>query len=93
MKKERMITRTIKFTVGDMIIFNSETMETVTRNFKISGEIDSKTLLKMLRKTIETETETVAGVINVKVEEQLFGMPETEFMEHAVILPPRTTEG
>ena len=48
--------------------------------------------IKILRKTYESDDISIGGVINIVTQEVLYGMPETEFMAHAKILPDRNTK-
>ena len=89
--KEKMITRTLwTSTVTYMTVdINSATVASLTST--IVGKHNSDTAMPVLKSMVETETIKVVSVINVTVEEGLYGLTESEFLAHAVKLPPRST--
>lgn len=91
MARERMITRTIRFTSGIMVTIDN-TGKTENKPFDLAGELTAKEALKILRKTYENDDISIGGVINIATQEVLYGMPETEFMAHAKILPDRNVK-
>lgn len=88
MARVPMITRTIQTTVCDVLCLNLETAEpfnkqvTLPRNYK-----DEKSMLKMAKSVLDTDTEKVVHIVNSHVEETRYGMSEQEFIEHAQIMP------
>ena len=92
MARERMITRTIKNTHGKMVVINNENGDIHNEDFILSGELSKVDALKLLRKIHESEDESIGGVIEIEVQEVLYGMPELEFMAHAKILPERNNK-
>lgn len=87
---ERMVTRTVKGLSVEVLTLNIETAEPLNFVYDVGGNYanDDK-LLKALRKTYETETVKLVAIVNKTETEQLYGMPETLFMQYAKKLPPR----
>ena len=91
MARRRMVTRTINFTRAHVMTVNVTTAEVAIQEYRINGEYDDKdALLKVLKKTYETDYIKLVNVDNYWNEEVLFGMDENKFMELAEVLPPRT---
>ena len=88
MARKRMVTRTITFTTVKAAVYDIETDEIKTVEYKLSGEISSDVALKIIAK--EHEEVRPLKVTEVKVHEELYGMPEEKFIELADILPART---
>lgn len=82
-----MITRTIMTTKAKAIVYNIEKCEIQTLEYKLSGELSEDDALKAIEKG-HTEVRPLK-VIEVTVQEELYGMPEEKFLEIAEILPPR----
>lgn len=96
MARERMVTRTItttKFEVLTCTVVNPEVKtEYVTVPGKFVGESADK-ILKAVKAVYETAVIKVVAVLNDGEEiETLYGMPESEFIRNAVILPPRAIQ-
>ena len=90
MKKERMVTRTIVSTNAQVMCINTETADVSIQNFIATGEHkEFDKLLKILRKSHETETFKLVAIQSTETVEQLYGMPESKFIEMSEILPPR----
>lgn len=91
MAKEKMVTRTIvttKAVVLCMDLQNGESYNdviTLPRTYK-----DEKEILKVLAKTYDTDDHRAVHVVSTEIVEELYGMPETEFVERAKVLPART---
>lgn len=90
MARTRMVTRTVTYTVATVLCLNTETAEPYNDTISLSGTFkDEKSILKQCKKLLENDTVSVAKVVDVRVAEKLFGMPEQEFISHAKELPPR----
>lgn len=95
MARERMFTRTISTTTIDVLVINIETSEVGTKHFVLGQNMvkDEKTMLNNAQVMLNTETGNelwkCVAVKNVKEEEALYGMPESDFIKYAKILPPR----
>lgn len=93
MARERMVTRTVVYTVATVLCLNTETAEPYNDTISLSGTFkDEKAILKKCKKLLENDTVSVAKVVDVRVAEKLFGMSEQEFMSHAKELPPRDSK-
>ena len=89
MKKEKLITRTITVTTGEFMCVNTETANVEVVTAKLMGKLDNETALKLYKSTVESDTFKVVTCQSIVYSEQLYGMTEKQFIEHAKILPPR----
>lgn len=95
MARERMVTRTISTTTIEVLVINIETSEVGTKNFVLGQNMikDEKTMLSnaQVMLNIETGNEVwkCVAIKNVKEEETLYGMSESDFIKYAKVLPPR----
>ena len=76
-----MVTRTVSTTTIDVLLVIIETSEVGTKHF-ILGQ-------KMMNEEEHNELWKCVTVKSVKEEETLYGMPATEFIKYAKVLPPR----
>lgn len=90
MARERMVTRTIEFTVAEYTALNVLTNEVHTSRIVLSGNLDASQALKETKKEIETVELKVVIVTSVRTFEKLYGMPEQVFMNIATELDPVT---
>ena len=88
MARKRMVTRTITFTTAKATVYDIASDEIKTLEYKLSGELSADDALKAITK--EHKEVRPLKVIEVTVQEELYGMPEEKFLELAEILPPRT---
>lgn len=88
MARKRMVTRTITFTTVTATVYNIESDEIQTVDYKMSGELSADDALKAITK--EYNEVRPLKVTAVEVQEELYGMEETKFLELAEILPART---
>ena len=93
MARKPMVTRTLLTTKANVMCLNILSGEaenkvvTVPRTYK-----DDKALLKAVTPIVEAEENIKAvHIVHSEVIETLYGMTEQEFMERAVVLPPRGT--
>lgn len=95
MARERMVTRTVSTTTIEVLVINIETSEVGTKHFVLGQNMvkDEKTMLSNAQAMLETETGNAlwkcVAVKNVKEEETLYGMTESDFVKYAIVLPPR----
>ena len=95
MARERMVTRTISTTTIEVLVINIETSEVGTKHFVLGQSMikDEKTMLNNAQAMLDIETGNTlwkcVAVKNVKEEETLYGMSESEFIKYAKVLPPR----
>lgn len=87
MARKRMVTRTITFTTATATVYDIQSDEIKTLEYKLSGELSVDDALKAITKEY-TEVRPLK-VTEVTVQEELYGMPEEKFLELAEILPPR----
>lgn len=95
MARERMVTRTVSTTTIEVLVVNIESSEVGTKYFILgqNSAKDEKAMLKVAQKIMNEETNNelwkCVTVKSTKEEETLYGMPETEFIKYAKVLPPR----
>lgn len=87
MARKRMVTRTITSTKATATVYNIESDEIQTVEYKLSGELSADDALKAITK--EQADVRPLKVTEVEVQEELYGMSEEKFLELAEILPPR----
>lgn len=93
MARVPMVTRTITTTKANVMCVDVEAGEpfnkevTVPRTYK-----DNDSLLKVVKPIIETETVKAVHIVGKTEIETLYGMSEQDFIEHASVLPERTTK-
>lgn len=93
MARVPMVTRTITTTKANVMCVDVEAGEpfnkevTVPRTYK-----DNDSLLKTVKPIIETETVKAVHIVGKTEIETLYGMTEQDFIEHAEVLPERTTK-
>ena len=84
-----MITRTVTATVATVMVVEIKTAKAFTTEFTMTGIYkDNADLLKAIKKN-DTDELVYAAIVSTRTEETLYGMPETEFMKYARVLPPR----
>lgn len=94
MARERMVTRTVSFTVCKVMAMVVSTASVVTDTVKVPGTFDSiDDILKAVKKSYETADYKPTVVVSSEVNEILFGMPEEDFIRLAKELPPRKVYG
>ena len=90
MARERMVTRTVEVSVCEVMCMDVVKAEVIMRTFEIGGGItEEKALLKAIQKANDTPTFKCVTITNTTTKEILYGMPESEFIKMAKILPPR----
>lgn len=94
MSKKPQVTRTIPTTKVVLLVADTVAAEfhntevNLPRTYK-----DDDAIIKAARPLVETAPHLkVVSVSHVEVIEQLYGMPETEFLKYAKVLPPRGTK-
>lgn len=87
MARKRMVTRTITSTKAKATVYDIASDEIKTVEYKMSGELSADNALKAITKE-HTEVRPLK-VVEVTVQEELYGIPEERFLELAEILPPR----
>ena len=87
MARKRMVTRTIKFTKAKATVYDIESNEIKTVEYKLSGELSTDDAIKVITK--EHKEVRPLKVTEVTVQEELYGMSEEKFIELADIIPAR----
>ena len=91
MARERMVTRTLELSVCEVMCMDTSTAEVTIENYEIGGGLtDKNALLKAVKKLYETDTFKCVAISNVTQKEILYGMPESDFIKLAKVLPPRS---
>lgn len=91
MSREKMVTRTITETIASVMYVNISTASVDYADYRLAGTFDSnEAIMKKLKKYYENEEIKLVNIVNVDTVENLYGMPEAEFMKLAKVLPPRT---
>ena len=92
MSRERMITRTVSATVATVMAVEIKTAKAFTTEFTMTGIYkDNADLLKAIKKN-DSDVLVYAAIVSTRTEETLYGMPESEFMKYAKVLPPRAAK-
>ena len=91
MAREKMVTRTLTITTVEVMTVDITTATTGTDRFDIVGDHTFDTALTAVKQLYETETTKIVTITDLVLNEYLFGMPESDFIKMAKILPPRNT--
>lgn len=90
MKKQKMVTRTIKVTKYEVTYFDLEINEVRGDVFETVGTPTDKEIEKQFN--AENPTCKFIKLDNVEVTEKLYGIPEDKFLEYAVELDENRKE-
>ena len=91
MAKERMVTRTLTITTVEVMTVDITTATTGTDRFDIVGDHTFDAALTAVKQLYETETTKIVTITDLVLNDYLYGMPESDFIKMAKILPPRNT--
>ena len=91
MAKERMVTRTLTITSIEVMTVDITTATTGTDRFDIVGDHTFDTALTAVKELYETDITKIVTITNLVLNDYLFGMPESDFIKMAKIMPPRNT--
>ena len=92
MSRIRMVTRTVKGTRARVMCLDTETANAMTIVYEIGGTYpDNEKLLKALQKEHGNSPIALVHIVEAEEIEQLYGMPESRFLEYAEKLPPRNS--
>jgi hypothetical protein len=87
-----MVTRTITTTKAIVMCLDIESGETCNKSVVVPRTYkDDETLLNKVKEVIETETLKAVHIVGKEEIQTLYGMTEQEFIEHAEVLPKRTS--
>ena len=90
MRKQKMVTRTIKVTKYEVTYFDLEINEVRADELEIVGTPTDKEIEKQFN--IDNPTCKFIKIDNVQVSEKLYGIPEDKFLEYAVELDENRKE-
>lgn len=91
MARTPMVTRTIVTTNAKVLCVDLATGETFINDTVLPRTYaDDKKMLKACEKAINSEAVKAVHVMSHEEVETLYGMLETEFVKHAVLLDPET---
>lgn len=92
MARVPMVTRTIITTKVNVMCLDIETGEPFNKTVVVPRTYkDDEKLLKKVKEVLETETLKPVHIVDKEEIETLYGMKEQDFIEHAELLPPRTS--
>ena len=91
MAREKLVTRTLTITSVEVMTVDITTATTGTARFDIVGDHTFDTALKAVKELHETETTKIVTITDLVLNDYLYGMPESDFIKMAKILPPRIT--
>lgn len=90
MRKQKMVTRTIKVTKYEVTYFDLEINEVRADELETIGTPTDKEIEKQFN--IENPTCKFIKIDNVQVSEKLYGIPDDKFLEYAVELDENRKE-
>ena len=88
MARERVVSRTVSTRVCVCKCANLSTGTVEDVELKISATVAPENVVKALAKEYNTQTFTVLSVVTSTIEEQIWAMPETEFLKYAKPMSP-----
>ena len=91
MAKERIITRTLTITTVEVMTVDVTTATTGKSVYDIVGDHTFDSALTAVKELYETETTKIVIITDLVLNDYLYGMPESEFIKMAKIMPPRNT--
>ena len=86
--KEKMVTRTIVTIEAEVLGLDIKTRLSEVKTVTLPNCEDTAVMLKEASKLIDNDTFKAVSVISYKLNETRYGMPESEFIKNAVVLPP-----
>lgn len=91
MAKQKMVTRTIETTEATCLCVDLVNSEVFPETITLSGTFkNDEAILKQVKKVFDNDEHKAVSVSKVEVKENLYGMPEADFVAMAEILPPRS---
>lgn len=91
MARTPMVTRTLISTRVNVLCLDVLTAEPTNQTFDIARTFkDEDKLMKALKAEYETDSLKLVHIVDTTTVEKLYGMTETEFMNHARELDPAT---
>jgi hypothetical protein len=87
MARFRQVTRTVEYTIADIMAVNTDTKEVTTESVTLSGTFDTNEKLLKEAQSLLPENLKGVSVENAEVQEKTFCMPESRFIQDAMALP------
>lgn len=87
--RTRMVTRTVKFNEVECMAVNTnpEVPEIIKISVSVSGSLEGKALEKTVKNLVESrEGIKYVSITGMTATEQIYGMPEEEFLKYAKIV-------
>ena len=84
MARQRMITRTITFQETEVMCLNIETANAYVSTFTTASP--APLTIEQLKARYDTETVKLVSIVSNRQSEQVYGMSEDDFMEHAHVI-------
>lgn len=93
MRKENMVTRTMKTTEAAFLCINVESAEPFNQTISLPGTYKSdEAIEKRGREILNKDGVRMVALVSKEEKEALYGMPETDFIANAKVLPPRQSK-
>lgn len=91
MVRQYPFTRTLTTQKVTALVFDKETAEPFNTTVTLAQPInDEKKLERTISKLVSTDTVKFIEIVDIEVEEQLYGITAEDFMAHAVKLDSKT---
>ena len=93
MARPQMVTRTILTTKVTVLCMDVNTAEPFNKEVVLPRTYnDEEKLLKKVRVVVDTDSVKAVHIVDSEVVKTLYGMAEQDFINNAVILPPRAEQ-
>lgn len=83
MARKRVVSRTIVTTKATAMVCMVSTAEVLTKEYTLSLKLNEADALKAAKKAYETDDEKIVAITKVEYNEQLYAMPEIDFLKYA----------
>lgn len=87
MARFKQVTRTIAYTVADVMCVNIETSEVSTQTVTVSGEMENNDKLLVAASKLIPDNLKAVAIKSAVQGEDTYCMPEEKFMEWSMVLP------
>lgn len=83
MARKRVVSRTITTTEVTAMVCNIATATVESKVYTLSQKLSGDEALKVAQKSYDTDTEKIVSIVNLTHKEQLYAMPELDFLKYA----------
>lgn len=90
MARLRMVTRTVVGTRASVMCVNTSSAQVEYHDFEVGGKYDNNELLKVLKKSFETDELKLIQIDAIDYTDEMYGMLETDFIKLAKKLDKET---